>query len=103
MMSVQHSLSKFLASNKVVPLSNILSEYATNFHKFYEERRDPTKYTRAHNALYNMKVLNRNGSISAQEWDVSRMYVAVKFRKIKESQIEVGGEDVGPDEMIDPN
>jgi mRNA (guanine-N7-)-methyltransferase len=50
-----------------------------------------------------MKVLNRNGSISAQEWDVSRMYVAVKFRKIKESQIEVGGEDVGPDEMIDPN
>jgi hypothetical protein len=31
------------------------------------------------------------------------MYVAVKFHKIKESQIEVGDEDVGPDEMIDPN
>jgi hypothetical protein len=42
-------------------------------------------------------------SISVQECDVSRMYVAVKFHKIKESQIEVGDEDVGPDEMIDPN
>lgn len=78
-------------------------EYATNFHKFYEERKDPARYTGAHNALFNMRVLNRNGSISEQEWDVSRMYIAVKFRKVKESQIEIGDEDVGADEMLDPS
>jgi mRNA (guanine-N7-)-methyltransferase len=76
-------------------------EYATNFHKFYEERKDPSRYTAAHNALYNMKVLNRNGSISEQEWEVSRMYVAVKFRKVRESEIDIGDEDVGADEMKD--
>jgi mRNA (guanine-N7-)-methyltransferase len=48
-----------------------------------------------------MKVLNRNGSISDQEWDVSRMYVAVKFRKVRESEIEIGDEDVRADEMMD--
>jgi mRNA (guanine-N7-)-methyltransferase len=48
-----------------------------------------------------MKVLNRNGSISDQEWDVSRMYIAVKFRKVRESEIDIGDEDVGADEMVD--
>jgi mRNA (guanine-N7-)-methyltransferase len=65
---------------------------ATNFHKFYEE-------PMAHNALYNMKVLNRNGSISDQEWDVSRMYIALKFCKVAESNVDLGDEDVGEDEM----
>lgn len=74
-------------------------EYAKNFHSFYEERKDPTKFPAAHNALYNMKVLNRNGSISEQEWDVSRMYVAVKFRKVRESSIHISDEDIGEDEM----
>lgn len=74
-------------------------EYATNFHKFYEERKNPAKCPMAHNALYNMKVLNRDGSISGQEWDVSRMYIALKFRKVKESTIDLGEEDVGEDEM----
>lgn len=48
-----------------------------------------------------MKVLNRNGSISEQEWDVSRMYIAVKFRKVRESSIEIDDADVGADEMVD--
>ena len=74
-------------------------EYATNFHKFYEDRKNPMNFPAAHNALYNMKVLNRNGSISEQEWEVSRMYIAVKFRKVMESRIELGEEDVGADEM----
>ena len=51
----------------------------------------------AHNALYNMKVLNRDGSISAQEWDVSRMYIALKFRKVRESQVDLG--DDGDENM----
>lgn len=73
---------------------------ATNFHKFYEERKNPAKFPMAHNALYNMKVLNRDGSISDQEWEVSRMYIALKFRKVKESTIEfLGDEDVGEEEM----
>jgi mRNA (guanine-N7-)-methyltransferase len=72
---------------------------ATNFHKFYEERKNPAKFPMAHNALYNMKVLNRNGSISDQEWDVSRLYIALKFCKVAESNVDLGDEDVGEDEM----
>ena len=45
-----------------------------------------------------MKVLNRNGSISEQEWEVSRMYLALKFRKVEESKIDLD-EDVGEDEL----
>jgi len=77
-------------------------EYATNFHQFYEERKDPAKFPAAHNALYNMKVLNREGSISSQEWEVSRMYVAVKFRKVRESTIVLEEEeDLGEEEMME--
>ena len=46
----------------------------------------------AHNALYNMKVLNRSGSISEQEWQVSRMYIALKFRKVRNPTAEYLGE-----------
>ena len=55
----------------------------------------------AHNALYKMKVLNRNGLISEQEWEVSQMYIALKFRKVKESTIQFldEEEDVGAEEM----
>ena len=53
----------------------------------------------AHNGLYNMNVLNRTGSISEQEWDVSGMYIALKFYKVKDSIIELGDEDVSEEEM----
>ena len=74
---------------------------ATNFHKFYEERKNPAKFPMAHNALYSMKVLNRDGSISDHKWDVSRMYIALKFCKVKESTMDFSGEedDVGEEEM----
>lgn len=97
-----YSLDSFHHIN-VHTLCMILLEYCTNFHRFYEERNDPSRFTGAHNALYNMKVLNRNGSISDEEWDVSRMYLAVKFRKVRESQIDMDDEDVGKEEMLDPN
>ena len=47
-----------------------------------------------------MKVLNRDGSISDQEWDVSRMYIALKFHKVKESMMDFSEEedDVGEEE-----
>ena len=32
-----------------------------------------------------MKVLNKNGSISPDEWGISRLYCAVKFRKVREA------------------
>jgi len=60
---------------------------------------NPSKFPMAHNALYNMKVLNRDGSISEQEWEVSRMYIALKFRKVREPSIDLGDEDVGVEEM----
>jgi len=62
-------------------------EYAKNFHEFYAERKKGNQHSNAHNALYNMKVLNRNGSISEDEWEISRLYMAVKFRKVRESQL----------------
>lgn len=64
-------------------------EYGHNFHEFYERRKDPSSNPAAHLALYNMKVLNRNGSISADEWSVSRLYAAIKFRKVRESSMSV--------------
>ena len=62
-------------------------EVAQNFHEFFKERRDPVAYPNAHNALYNMKVLDRNGSISPDEWEISRLYAALKFRKVRESEL----------------
>ena len=90
-------------------------ESAENFHEFYNKRRDPSVFPQAHAALYNMKVLNRNGSISPDEWEVSRLYVALKFRKTRESSMtfedatdedENGGEsdqevDTGEKEVAD--
>jgi mRNA (guanine-N7-)-methyltransferase len=62
-------------------------ESAENFHEFYSNRSDPTTHPLAHSSLYNMKVLNRNGSISEEEWEVSHLYVALKFRKVRESSM----------------
>jgi len=93
-------LTPIPALEELAAESGLRLEYATNFHKFYEERKNPAKFPMAHNALYNMKVLNRDGSISDQEWEVSRMYIALKFRKVKESTMEfLGDEDVGEEEM----
>ena len=92
-------LTPIPALDELAEESGLKLEYATNFHKFYEERKIPSKNPQAHNALYNMKVLNRNGSISDQEWDVSRMYLALKFRKVRESTIDLGDDAVGEDEM----
>lgn len=81
-------------------------EYAQNFHEFYDRRSDASAYPSAHSSLYNMKVLNRSGSISAMEYDISRMYVAVKFRKVRESTIVLEDSDVEEEdedeEDIDP-
>jgi mRNA (guanine-N7-)-methyltransferase len=62
-------------------------ESAENFHEFYTNRSDPSSCPLAHSALHNMKVLDRNGSISAEEWEVSRLYTALKFRKVRESSM----------------
>jgi hypothetical protein len=43
--------------------------------------------------LYNMKVLNRNGSISEDEFEISGLYIALKFRKISESKIQLNDVD----------
>ena len=68
-------------------------EYAQNFHEFYEARKDPSDNAAAHLALYNMKVLNRDGSISKEEWSVSRLYAAIKFRKVRESTVKFDEEE----------
>ena len=41
-------------------------DYALNFHEFYKNRADPSVNAAAHSSLYNMKVLNKNGSISEE-------------------------------------
>ncbi len=81
-------------------------DYASNFHEFYSHRKDPIAHHAAHGALYNMKVLNRSGTISDQEWEISSMYMAIKFRKERESTIDVdvdcdNGAEQGDDESSD--
>ena len=74
-------------------------EYAKNFHEFYADRSDPTANAGAHNSMYNMKVLNRNGSISKTEWEISRLYAAIKFRKVREPTDEDLEESDGEDDL----
>ncbi len=83
-------------------------EYGSNFHDFFDQRKDSNTNHAAHSALYNMNVLNWKGTLSDQEWDISRMYVAVKFRKDRESVMildddddddDVDGGDSEDDEM----
>ena len=69
---------------KLAEEAGLVLEYASNFHEFFDLRKDPIKHYAAHSSLYVMNVLNRSGSISEQEWDISRMYVAIKFRKERE-------------------
>jgi regulator of sigma D len=59
-----------------------------NFHDFFRIRND----SKTHASMYQMKVLNRNGSASDEEWEISRMYMALKFRKIRESAMEYDDE-----------
>jgi len=73
--------------------AGLVLESAENFHEFFANRKDPNESTIAHEALYNMKVLNRNGSISQEEWEISRMYVAIKFRKVRESNLQLDEEE----------
>lgn len=86
-------LSPLPALTSLAEAAGFELEYATNFHQFYAERKKASQHPNAHNALYNMKVLNRNGSISEDEWEISRLYMALKFRKVRESQIVLEEED----------
>jgi mRNA (guanine-N7-)-methyltransferase len=58
-------------------------EYYHNFHEFFQRRQEPYCFPEAHRVLTNMKVLNRHGSISHDEWEISRLYCALKFRKVR--------------------
>lgn len=61
-------------------------DYAVNFHEFYTSRKNPLNNAKAHSALYSMKVLNRNGTISDEEWEISRLYIALKFTKVSSTK-----------------
>eukprot|EP00536_Pseudo-nitzschia_multiseries_P002176 jgi/Psemu1/183093/e_gw1.29.107.1 len=67
-------------------------EYAHNFHEFYQARNDPSTHHAAHMLLSNMKVPNSHGSISDDEWSIIRLYLAVRFRKVRESSIVIDEE-----------
>jgi SAM-dependent methyltransferase len=64
--------------------AGLVLEYAQNFHEFYNERKDVIEYQ---NLLRKMKALNRKGSISEDEWSISGLYAALKFRKVGESKM----------------
>ena len=77
-------------------------EYAQNFHEFYRKRSDPSSNPAAHTSLYNMKVLNKNGSISGEEWEISRLYMAIKFRKVREPDETPLSDDEAEEDEVDP-
>ena len=93
-------LSPLPALTSLAEAAGFELEYATNFHEFYSERKKGSQHPNAHNALYNMKVFNRNGSISDDEWEISRLYMALKFRKVRESQIMLDEEDEEEEEEM---
>ena len=82
-------------------------EYAHNFHEYFDIRRDPSAHAGAHSSLYSMKVVNRQGSISKEEYEISRLYAALKFRKVQEpapatEEDLVAEEKEEEDDEIDP-
>jgi len=79
--------------------AGMVLDYAQNFHEFWSARKERSNHPMAHTALYNMNVLDWKGTISEQEWDISRMYMAVKFRKIRESNMVL--EEDEDDEELD--
>jgi len=84
--------------NELAREAGLTLEYAQNFHEFFMERKDPVAFHSAHNALYSMNVLNTGGRISGQEWDISRMYMAVRYRKDRESTMVLDEDDDDDDE-----
>jgi len=84
--------------NELAMEAGLTLEYASNFHEFFNERKDPVSCHTAHNALYSMSVLNREGRISEQEWDISRMYMAVRYRKDRESTMVLDEEEEDDEE-----
>lgn len=58
-------------------------EYAQNFHNFYHQHSNAVDDSHKRR-LWTMKVLNHNGTISQEEWNVSRLYLALQFRKVRE-------------------
>lgn len=68
-------------------------DYAQNFHEFFAKRKDPSKHAGAHSSLYSMKVMNREGSISPDEWEISRLYCAIKFCKVREPKLPLEDEE----------
>lgn len=76
-------------------------DYGVNFHEFFNQRKDPQTFPAAHLAIYNMKVLNKDGSISADEWEISRLYCAVKFTKVREAQSVLDDDDEEEEESDD--
>ena len=72
-----------------------------NFHEFYKNRSNPKENPMAHNALYNMHVLDRTGSISRDEWEISRLYAVIKFTKVIERNPPASDGDESDDEEKD--
>ena len=54
-----------------------------NFHEFYGKYGVVDK--RPDNLLYTMNVLDINGGMSQNEWDISRIYCTMKFQKVRQS------------------
>jgi len=70
-----------------------------NFHEYFRNRESSAAFPAAHKALYNMHVMNMEGTISAEEWEISRVYMAVKFTKVRPSTIVIkGGSDSEEDQ-----
>ena len=76
-------------------------DYAQNFHEFFDKRSDPNQHSATHSAMYNMKVLNRSGSISADEYEISRLYCAIRFRKVRESSLSMDADEEIDEDDVD--
>lgn len=76
-------------------------EEVENFHEFFSKRSNVTTNAFAQSALYNMHVLARDGSISQDEWDISRLYMTIKFTKVHDVDVSLGDSDEGSNSSSD--
>ena len=91
-----------------IPMLNALAaeagleiESVENFHEFFRNRSDYKDHGDAHMAMYKMHVLNRFGSISEDEWEISRLYMAIKFTKVRDCKVQLEGSDNEDDDEED--
>ena len=84
--NAQECLLPYPLLQKLAKESGLEIEYFQNFHEFYQKRCEDETNSAARSLLREINVLNRNGSLSSDEWHICRMYCAFRCRKVRQTK-----------------